>query len=156
MCMIEFDLPPYDLPLRRDGTTGTIQVYDPLRLRWVKLTPEEEVRQRFTAFMANHLGYPAALMANEVGLRLNSMTRRCDTVVYDRSRLPVLIVEYKAPSVAITQRVFDQIARYNIVMQVPYLIVTNGLAHYAFRVDYTLRRCLPLSSLPTYPQLSTP
>lgn len=152
--MIEFDLPHYEMPLRRDESTGMLQVYDPLRQKWVKLTPEEDVRQRFTAFMANHLGYPAALMANEVGLRLNSMVRRCDTVVYDRSRRPVLIAEYKAPSVAITQRVFDQIARYNIVMQVPYLIVTNGLAHYAFRVDHTRSHCIPLAAFPTYPQLS--
>ncbi len=147
--MIEMDLPRYDMPLRRDVATGDVQVYDPLRLKWVKLTPEEDVRQRFTAFMANNLGYPATLMANEVGLRLNSTLKRCDTVVYGRDRRPVMIVEYKAPSVRLTQKVFEQIVRYNMVLRVPYLTVSNGVSHYCFLVDYESKRCEPLSSFPS-------
>ena len=80
-------------------------------------TPEEWVRQHFVAWLTGALGYPASLMANEVGLRLNGTLRRCDTIIYDRSLRPLVVVEYKAPSVTISQRVFDQIARYNLVLR---------------------------------------
>ena len=72
-------------------------------------------------------------MANEISLKLNGTARRCDTVIFDRALRPVAIVEYKAPSVALNQKVFDQIARYNSVLGAPFLIVSNGLRHYCCR-----------------------
>ena len=90
---------------------------------------------------------------NEVGITLNSTSRRCDTVVYARDLTPLMIVEYKAPTVRIDRKVFDQIVRYNIVLQVPYLLVSNGMEHYCFRVDRTTRRCTPLQSVPAYDSL---
>ncbi len=87
-------------------------------------------------------------MANEAGLVQNGIRRRCDTVVFDRNGLPLVIVEYKAPAVQITQRVFDQIVRYNSVLKAPFLIVSNGLRHYCCRVDvqsgsYSFLRDIP-------------
>lgn len=123
------NLPSFDdIKLRQDGCGR--QVYDSLRGKWVALTPEEWVRQHFVNYLLVHKGYPRYLMANEIGLKLNDMSRRCDTVVFTRDRRPLVIVEYKAPSVAITQKVFDQIARYNIVLRASVLIVSNGLKHY--------------------------
>ena len=116
-----------------DSRRGGMEIFDVLRRRWVALTPEEWVRQHFVAFLATERGVPAALMGNEVSLKLNGTARRCDTVVFDRTLKPVCIVEYKAPSVAVTQKVFDQIARYNSVLKAPYLIVSNGLSHYCCR-----------------------
>ena len=78
------------------------------------------------------------------------MSRRCDTVVYDRALRPRVIIEYKAPSVSITQRVFEQICRYNIVLQVDYLIVSNGLAHYCCKVDYANRSYTFVEDIPEY------
>lgn len=126
-------------------------ILDVIRRQYVALTPEEWVRQHFVHFLINHKGYPQSLMANEVQLKLNGMSRRCDTVVYDRALKPRVIVEYKAPSVNITQKVFDQICRYNMVLQVDYLIVTNGLTHYCCKVDnevrsYTFLRDVPMCS----------
>lgn len=126
-------------------------ILDIIRRQYVALTPEEWVRQHFVHFLINHKGYPQSLMANEVQLKLNGMSRRCDTVVYDRALKPRVIVEYKAPSVNITQKVFDQICRYNMVLQVDYLIVTNGLTHYCCKVDnevrsYTFLRDVPMCS----------
>lgn len=118
------------------GGAGRREIFDPLRGRFVALTPEEWVRRHFTAYLIDSLGYPAGLMANEVSLRLNNMSRRCDTVVYSRCGLrPLMIVEYKAPAVDITQRTFDQIARYNMVLGARWLVVSNGLRHYCCRMD---------------------
>lgn len=140
------NLPPAALQLR-PGTDGAVEVYDPLRKRWVVLTPEEWVRQHFVAYLQAALGFPAALIANEVGLHLNGCSRRSDTVVYDRTLRPLCLVEYKAPTVPITQKVFDQIARYNSVLHAKYLIVSNGLSHYCcrYRPDggYTFLREIP-------------
>lgn len=130
--------PPLNLPpaeLRLEQTDAAITVFDPLRRRRVRLTPEEWVRQHFTAFLIHHKGYPAGLLGNEVSLTLNGMTRRCDSVLYGLDRQPRMIIEYKAPSVKITQKVFDQIWRYNMVMRVEWLIVSNGLQHIVCHLD---------------------
>lgn len=139
------NLPPAQLRLRPDADSrrGGMEVFDALRARWVALTPEEWVRQHFTAFLAAERGFPASLMGNEVSLKLNGTSRRCDTVLFDRSLRPLCIVEYKAPSVAITQKVFDQIARYNSVLKAPYLIVSNGLRHFCCRFEADTYRFLP-------------
>ena len=92
-------------------------------------------------------------MANEVAITLNGTKRRCDTVVYDRTLSPRIIVEYKAPTVNITQQVFDQICRYNMVLQVDYLIVSNGLVHYCCKIDYAANRYTFLKEIPEYSQV---
>lgn len=134
----------------RHAAGGRFEVYDTLRGRFVALTPEEWVRQHFTHFLTTVLGYPAALMGNEVSLKLNGMSRRCDTVVYDRRLRPRMIVEYKRPDVPVTQRVFNQICRYNMVMHVGYLVVSNGLDHYCCRMDYTAHTYHFVPHLPTW------
>lgn len=125
-------------------------IFDTLRSKWLVLTPEEWVRQHFTAMLTDKLGYQASLMANEVGITLNGTSRRCDTVVYDHQLRPWMIVEYKAPSVKITQKVFDQIVRYNMVLQVPYLTVSNGLMHYCCHIDYDKGTYEFLTDIPAY------
>ena len=128
------NLPAAPLSFRSGaGRRGAPEVYDPLRAKWVALTPEEWVRQHFTSFLQNLRGFPARLMANEYGISLNGTSRRCDTVVFDTRLRIRVICEYKAPSVPITQKVFDQIARYNIVLEAPYLMVSNGLHHFCCR-----------------------
>ena len=140
-------LPPIQPRIERSAD-GIVRLFDPLRNRFVALTPEEWVRQHFTAYLVNHLGYPAGLMANEVSLTFNNTPRRCDTVLFRRQTLePVLIVEYKAPHIEITQQVFNQIARYNLIMKAPFLMVSNGLTHYCcMRADDSH----PESSAPPY------
>lgn len=142
-------LPPAPLRLRRGN--GAIEVFDELRRKWLVLTPEEWVRQHFVAFLRGSCGFPGALMANEYSIDLNGMLRRCDTVVFDRRLRPLVICEYKAPSVAITQKVFDQIARYNIVLTAPYLMVSNGLRHYCVRFEGT--GYVFLDHIPAYSEL---
>lgn len=138
----------------RDDPDGVTRVYCPLRRRFVALTPEEWVRQQFVAHLTADLGYPSPLLANEVAITLNATSRRCDTVLYSPQGLrPQMIVEYKAPHIRITQKVFDQIVRYNSVLRVPYLIVSNGLTHYCCHIDYTTPRVTFLPTIPPYSEL---
>ena len=150
--MLQLNLPAYETRMcSRDGKT---MIFDPLRKAYVTLTPEEWVRQHFVNFMTNFKGYPATLMANEVAIMLNGMKRRCDTVVYDKELRPRVIVEYKAPSVKITKEVFAQISRYNLTLQVDYLIVSNGLRHYCCKMDYENGSFTFLQEIPEYSKIT--
>jgi type I site-specific restriction endonuclease len=111
------------------------QAFDPIRRRWVALLPEEWVRQHFINFLLRDKGCPASLVSVERPLVLNELAKRADILVHAADGRPVALVECKAPGVRITQAVFEQAARYNQVLQVPWLIVTNGLRHYCCRID---------------------
>lgn len=149
--MIALSLPPIEAKIETDGSVK--RIYDRLRRRYVALTPEEWVRQHFVDYLITVKGYRESLMANEVGLKLNDTLRRCDTVVFDGKGNPAVIVEYKAPTVAITQKVFDQIVRYNMVLRASVLIVSNGLSHYCCWVDYKNRQVVFLADIPDYEML---
>ena len=143
-----------NLPQRNFNVKVTPQgnrvIFDRLRRRFVTLTPEEWVRQNFVEFLIADRGFPAGLMSNEMSLTQNGICRRCDTVVTDLHGSPMVIVEYKAPSIKITQTVFDQICRYNMVLQAKYLIVSNGLQHYCCKIDYTHNSYSFLPDIPSY------
>ena len=115
---------------------GRREVMDPVRRRWVALTPEEGVRQQTLLMLHERYGYPYELMQVEGAISVNGMTRRCDIVVYDREGKPWMIVECKRPEVPLTQKVCDQACRYNIVLQVPYLLLTNGRQQVVVEIDY--------------------
>jgi hypothetical protein len=149
--MLSLNLPSFDAKIQ--ASDGKNMIFDILRRKYVALTPEEWVRQHFIHFLVEHKGYPVGLLANEVQLRLNGTKKRCDSVLYDRSLKARMIIEYKAPHVEITQAVFDQIMRYNIVLRVEYLVVSNGLKHYCCRMDYTTNRYDFLHEIPAYDQL---
>ena len=149
--MLSLNLPPYATKIAvRDGKNS---IWDIIRRKYVALTPEEWVRQHFVHFLVEHKGYPVSLLANEVALVLNGTSRRCDTVLYDRTLSPRMIMEYKAPHIPIAQEVFDQISRYNLVFRVDYLIVSNGLSHYCCRMDYENHSYQFLSDIPEYGEL---
>lgn len=150
--VVKLNLPPFEA--RIQSVKGVMSVFDILRKKYVALTPEEWVRQNFVHFLIHTKNYRAELMNNEVQLSLNGMNRRCDTVVWDMNLQPVMIVEYKAPDVTVTQKVFDQIQRYNMVLQVKYLVVTNGLTHYCCRVDYVGHTCEFVCEIPDWTALN--
>jgi len=136
------------------GADGVRRIYDRLRRKFVALTPEEWVRQHFVAYLIDSLGYNPQLMANETGIVQNGIRRRCDTVVFGRHGEPVVIVEYKSPAVNVSQRVFDQIVRYNMVLKAPVLMVSNGLRHYCCLVDIYSRSYRFLDAIPAWDRLS--
>lgn len=148
---MSINLSKYNLRYRKRDKG--IAVFDKLRGKYVALTPEESVRQGFVEFLTSELSYPGGLMGNEVSIIQNGIKRRCDTVVYNRNGNPVMIVEYKASTVNITQEVFNQIYRYNIVLQVKYLVVTNGIAFYCCEIDYDNMVCRFIDHIPLYNEL---
>jgi hypothetical protein len=146
--MNELNLPAYDAKLR--GTREKPEILDFLRKRYVALTPEEWVRQHFTHWLVEHKGYPQGLLGNEIALKCGDKTLRCDSILYDKSMCPVMIIEYKAPTVPLTQRVFSQISAYNLLLHVDYLVVSNGLQHYCCRMDYEAQTYHFLDEVPDY------
>jgi len=150
---MEINLPSYEIKLRQTG--GNQQIFDILRRKYVALTPEEWVRQHFVHFLIEHKGYPKGLLANEVELRLGEKKLRCDTVLYNRVLQPQMIIEYKAPTITLTQRVFDQISAYNLLLHVDFLVVSNGLRHYCCRMNYDNHTYEFLRDIPDYPSTQT-
>src|ERR1700761_4431330 len=127
-------LPPH--PFKITDVDGRLTLFDEIRKKQVIITPEEWVRQHFVQYLINHKNYPKALIKLEGGLRLHGMAKRTDIVVFNPAGEKILMVECKAPSVAINQKVFDQIARYNITHKIGLLAVTNGLKHYYCNIDF--------------------
>ena len=149
--MLPLNLPSY--PVKIQKRNGKNVIFDPLRQKYVALTPEEWVRQHFVHFLTDFKGYPKGLLANEIQLDLNGTKKRCDTVLFNRDLSARMIVEYKAPNIEITQAVFDQITRYNMVLKVEYLIVSNGIRHYCCRIDYDTMKYTFLPDIPAYTEL---
>lgn len=149
--MFDLNLPSFNPNIKK--TDGKLSIFDRIRRRFVALTPEEWVRQHFINFLISERNYPETLIANEIQIDLNKQKKRCDSVVYGRDMKPLVILEYKAPDVKITQDVFNQIANYNIVLQVNYLIVSNGMEHYCCYVDYEKQSFKYLPDIPSYESL---
>lgn len=139
----------------RHDPDGHTRVYDPLRRNWFILTPEEAVRQRFVHMLVNSLGYSPVAMANEVGIRLNGTLKRCDTVAYNRAGAVSMVIEYKAPTIPITRRVLDQVARYNLTLGARFIVVHNGNTTHCARLNPD-RTYSFLSALPSWEEVSAP
>ena len=145
---MSLNLPSFDISIAQRN--GRPTVFDPLRRRFVALTPEEWVRQHFVNYLVQHLHYPAGLMANEVELTVGDKHLRCDTLLYNKNMQPQMIIEYKAPHIALSQKVFDQITAYNLLLHVDYLVVSNGMEHLCCQMDYDNRRYVFLHDIPDY------
>jgi hypothetical protein len=128
-------------------------IFDFLRRKYVALTPEEWVRQHFVHFLIEHKGYPKGLIGNEIELQIGAKRLRCDSILYNKMAQPQMIIEYKAPTIPIQQKVFQQISTYNLLLKVDYLIVSNGIQHYCCKMDYDNQKCLFLEGIPEYEKL---
>jgi hypothetical protein len=146
--MYPLNLPEYEIKIgERDGKKT---IFDILRQKYVMLTPEEWVRQHFIHYIIDSKHYPASLLANEIKLKVGLKTLRCDTVLYDRQLHPKMIVEYKAPNIKLTQKVFDQISVYNLLLHVDYLVISNGIQHFCCKMDYEFDTYRFLNDIPDY------
>lgn len=146
--MVQLNLPPYQIRVKETG--GRKQVFDILRRKYVALTPEEWVRQHFIHYLIEHKNYPASLLVNEVPLQIGEKRMRADSVLYDNQLHPRIIIEYKAPNITLTQKVFDQITVYNLLLHVDYLIVSNGMTTYICKMDYEKQTYKFLETIPNY------
>ncbi len=127
-------------------------IFDPVRKKHVAATPEEKVRQALIHYLIEKKKFPRSLLGVEVSLAVNRLKKRCDILAYKKN-LPVMIAECKAPSVKMDQSVFEQAARYNLTLKVPYLLVTNGLLALCCRLDLKKGNFEFLEEIPEYSQL---
>lgn len=148
---IQLNLPTYSYKSR--VSKDVVLIFDPIRKKFVQLTPEEWVRQHFINYLMEHKSVPAGLIGVEVALKLNGVNHRADIVVYSRQGKPLAIIECKAPEVELSNSVIDQIGRYNIHFQAKYLFLTNGLKHYSILVDWESKQFKPLTSIPNYREM---
>jgi len=146
--MIKLNFPSYSFSIKEEN--GTQLIFDEQRKKYVVLTPEEWVRQHLVKYLIHEKKYPSSLIAVETSLEVCHQSLRADVVVYHPDRFPLLIAECKAPTQPINQKVFDQIAVYNLTLNVRFLVLTNGLLHYCCRVDSDSKKCVFLNSIPDY------
>lgn len=150
--MKTLNLPAIDLRLR--DQQGKTEIFDIIRKKFVALTAEEWVRQHFVHYLVSHKKVPSSVIAVEASLKYNRLHKRSDIVVYNNLGKPSLIVECKAPEIKLDQDVFHQVAMYNMSLKVPFLVVTNGLQHYACYIDQEKRSCTFLKEVPGYEMLN--
>jgi hypothetical protein len=147
---------PLNLPIHPFKITQRDSIYyifDDTRKKHLVLTPEEWVRQHFIKYLVNEKKFPTSLLKIEGGLSLNQTKKRSDILVYNNLGEKIMVIECKAPSVAITQKTFDQAARYNSVYRARWLAVTNGLQHYYAKIDHENGKFLFVEELPYYKEL---
>lgn len=146
--MQRLNLPEYNFRTKTENDKTLI--FDGIRKKFVVLTPEEWVRQHFIEYLKKEKNYPETLMAVEKQIAVNGMQRRFDLLVYTRNGQPLLIAEFKAPEVKITQETFDQVVRYNMALKVEKIIVSNGLQHFACEIDYSKNSYAYLPGIPVF------
>ncbi len=146
--MQALDFPAYDFRLK--NSENKPYIFDPIRKKFVHLTPEEWVRQHVIQFLIQTKGYPTSLINVEKEIKIYDTKKRYDVVVFNSDGSIFLLIECKRPKVAITQTTFDQIARYNLELKGELLMVTNGLQHYYCAMDFEQERYHFLKELPNY------
>lgn len=151
--MTQVALPQLNFPkmdFRFKEIDNHLSIFDTVRRKWLVLTPEEWVRQNMVSFLCHYFQVPMSRIANEVSLVYNKRRLRCDSLVYDDKGQALMLIEYKAPNIALTQSVFDQVSVYLQEYQVPYVLVSNGQVHYFCRVDRKNGQYLVSQKLPNY------
>ena len=148
---VQVNFPSFNFIVKRTETGRVI--FDSYRQKYVRLTPEEWIRQHFLEYLVRVCRYPASLIAVEMAFQYQEMRRRADVVVHDRIGRPFLMAECKAQDVKIAQSTFDQVSRYNRVVGARYLAVTNGISHYCWQVDTATGSYQFLDGIPQFRQM---
>ncbi len=146
-------LPNFDFNIKK--ADGKILIFDAIRKKNVVLTPEEWVRQNLVRYLIEYLEFPKALIKVESGLRYNNLQKRSDILVYSRAGEPLLLVECKAPTTAINEDSLLQVSTYNATLNARYVLVSNGLKHYLFKVSHGKKDVTPMAELPKYDELES-
>jgi hypothetical protein len=146
--MLKLSFPNYEFRLKKIDEKRFI--FDEIRKKYIELTAEEWVRQNCIKFLINEKKYKSQLIAVEKKIILNNLTKRFDIIAYDNNGDPNLLVECKAPNIAIRQETFDQILSYNRVINSKYLMITNGIIHYYCKIDNIDNKINFLKDIPNY------
>ncbi len=146
--MQPLNLPTYQFKIK--SNENKYFIFDIIRKKYVHLAPEEWVRQHIVHYLIEEKKYPISLINVEKKVVVNGTLKRTDILIFNNKGLPQIIVECKAPQVTITQQSFDQIARYNLSLKAPYLMVTNGITHFNCTMDFENNNYIFLEELPNY------
>ena len=146
--MYELNFPSYKIPIK--NKENKMLIFDSIRKKWVSLIPEEWVRINCVQFLINEKKIPRSLISIEKEIKLNNLKKRFDIVVYNKNGEVQILVECKAPNIKIKQSVFDQISKYNLVLKSKFLMITNGINHYFFIMNFKAQRIEFLKELPCY------
>lgn len=146
--MEKLNFPPSTISLKNKENKPYI--FDPIRKKWLLCTPEEWVRIHCLNYLIDFLGYPASWVRVESEISLYQTQKRIDLLVEHPEKGNLILVECKAPSVKLNQKVFDQIARYNLEVKSHYMMLTNGLNHYFCKIDNHKKRYSFIEALPKY------
>tara|TARA_X000001036_G_scaffold203427_2_gene191103 strand:+ start:504 stop:950 length:447 start_codon:yes stop_codon:yes gene_type:complete len=146
--MYKLNFPLYQIPVKNNE--NKILVFDSIRKKWLKLIPEEWVRLNCIEFLTNEKKIPRSLISVEKEFKLNNLKKRFDIVVYNEKGEIYLLIECKAPNVKINQSVFNQISKYNLVLKSKFLMITNGIDHYFFEMNFKNQQIDFLKELPNY------
>ena len=130
--MIKVDYPIFDFKMK--GEAGKEMIFDEIRKQWVRLTPEEWVRQNILQYLLQNLQYPATLIAVEKEVEMGELKKRFDILIYNQQHKPWLMIECKATDIALNENVLQQILRYNMALPVAYLFITNGTSIFGWNV----------------------
>ena len=151
MKLPKLNFPEYSFSVRQSD--GKAEIFDIARKKYVALTPEEWVRQHVVHYLHHTLEYPIELIQVEGSITFNKMPKRCDIIVYNASMKPLLLVECKKPEVQLQQKTFDQAMIYNMVLNVPYILITNGLQNACFSYDKTAGQVVFHNGIPDWETL---
>ena len=148
--LLDINFTEYQNALKIRKTGNKMEIFDPVRRKYLFLQPEELVRQLVLQYLITDRQYPLSKLRSEMGLQVNTLQKRCDILAFDMAFSPFLIVECKSAKVPINQDVFDQIARYNRTFKVPYLLVTNGIETYCCKIDFDREGYAFLEEIPKF------
>jgi hypothetical protein len=144
--MLPLNFPKPDFSVRKNNEQP--QIFDRLRKLWVKLTPEEWVRQNVLGMMLEELNFPAPYISIEKEIQVGQLKKRFDLLIYDASHRPWMLVECKAPEVALSQKTAEQMLNYQQVLQTKYMVITNG--NTAMGWEYRVQELVELHTWPAY------
>lgn len=142
----KLNFPDYQFNIQK--MNDTVMIFDRVRKKFVKLTPEEWVRQHILQYLIDSCSLPATRISVEKQLKIHGMLKRFDAVIIGKSAQPIMLIECKAPTISIDNKVFEQAVRYNLSLKVPFLLLTNGLRHMTIECDHDLNSCRHIGDLP--------
>lgn len=147
------NLPPLNLPqfnFKFKQEENSLFILDEFRNKFIKITPEEWIRQNFLKFITKHLRYPKSLLKIESKIDKDNSKKRTDIIVMDKSLNPFMLIECKNSNIELNQETLNQIAQYNLKVKAPFIVITNGLNHYIFNIDFENNKIVQLNNFPEY------
>jgi hypothetical protein len=146
--MWQLNLPSYQYNVKKSGENWLI--FDFLRKKFVRLTPEEWVRQHFLHYIIDEMHFPGTMIAVEQQIVINGQSKRCDAILYNSNMQAIAVFEFKAPTVTLNQSTLDQVSVYNTALQINHIFISNGINHHYLQLSFDRKSYIILEKIPTF------